>query len=73
LFAIVSPAIKAHLKLLSGLAFALRDPEFASVINRRGMRDEVFASAKRIDELVPPVNTIRLLDNVFFWPVLSFM
>lgn len=57
LFAIVSPAIKAHLKLLSGLAFALRDPEFASIISRRGMRDEVLAAANRIDELVRPRST----------------
>jgi nitrogen PTS system EIIA component len=57
LFAIVSPAIKAHLKLLSGLAYALRDPEFASIIGRMGMRDEVFAAARRVDELVQPRST----------------
>ncbi len=54
LFAIVSPAIKAHLKLLSSLAFALRDPEFAKIIEHQGMRDEVFVAAKRIDDLVCP-------------------
>jgi nitrogen PTS system EIIA component len=57
LFAIVSPAIKAHLKLLSSLAYALRDPEFAAVISRRGLREEILTAAKRIDELVRPDST----------------
>ncbi len=54
LFTIVSPTTRAHLKLLSGLAFALRDAEFASVIARQALRDEVMAAARKIDALIAP-------------------
>ncbi len=52
LLTIVSPTTRAHLKLLSGITYALRDPEFASVITRQALREDVFAAAKRIDELI---------------------
>ncbi len=56
LFTIVSPTIRAHLNLLSGLAYALRDPEFAAIIGKQGLREDVFAAAKRIDSLIGPRN-----------------
>jgi PTS system nitrogen regulatory IIA component len=54
LFTIVSPTTRAHLKLLSGLAYALRDNEFAATISSKALREDVFAAAKRIDSLIAP-------------------
>lgn len=54
LFTIVSPTIRAHLNLLSSLAYALRDSEFAAVISGQGLREEVFSAARRIDSLIGP-------------------
>ncbi len=41
LFTMVSPTVRAHLHLLSRLAFALRDPGFQEAIRRQGLRDEI--------------------------------
>ena len=48
LFTMISPTVKAHLHLLSRLAFALRDPEFKSLIREQAGRDEILAGARRI-------------------------
>jgi len=53
LFTMVSPTIKAHLSLLAKLAFALRYPDFAAVIARRGAGAEILAGAVLIDSSVP--------------------
>jgi len=50
LFTLISPTIRAHLYLLSKIAYALRDSEFRSVISRQGTREEIFTHARRIDE-----------------------
>ncbi len=52
LFAIVSPTVKAHLNLLARLAFALRQPVFAGHILHQGSRDEIFAAAHGIDQML---------------------
>ncbi len=49
LFTLVSPTVKAHLYLLSRLAFALRDDGFRQVLERQGTRDEIYAEIKRIE------------------------
>ncbi len=49
LFTMVSPTVRAHLFLLSRLAYALRDTEFKALIKREGSRDEIMAAAKRIE------------------------
>jgi PTS system nitrogen regulatory IIA component len=49
LFALVSPTVRAHLHLLSRLAFVLRDPGFKSVVARQGTRDEILAEARRVE------------------------
>jgi PTS system nitrogen regulatory IIA component len=49
LFTIVSPTVRAHLYLLSRLAFALRDPDFRGVIRRQGLRDEILAEVRRVE------------------------
>jgi nitrogen PTS system EIIA component len=49
LFTLISPTVKAHLYLLSKLAFALRDDNFRKVIERQGSREEIFAEITRIE------------------------
>lgn len=53
LFAIVTPTIKAHLQLLSRLAFALRQPGFSDVIAGRGGDESIFAAAEAVDRSLP--------------------
>ncbi|MGO8766788.1 MAG: PTS sugar transporter subunit IIA [Limisphaerales bacterium] len=50
LFTFISPTVKAHLHLLSRLAFALRNPEFKKLIVQQAGRDEIMAAAKKISE-----------------------
>jgi PTS system nitrogen regulatory IIA component len=58
LFSLISPTVRAHLHLLSRLAFALRDARFKDVILRQGSRDEIFAEVRRIEsELAGPVGS----------------
>jgi PTS system nitrogen regulatory IIA component len=60
LFTLISPTVKAHLHLLSRLAFALRNPEFKALIVRQAGRDEILASARRIsNSLRVPVNATQ--------------
>ena len=49
LFSLISPTVRAHLRLLSRLSFALQDPGFKSVVTRQGSRDEIFAEARRVE------------------------
>lgn len=48
-FSLISPTVRAHLRLLSRLSFALQDPGFKTVILRQGSRDEIFAEARRVE------------------------
>ncbi len=48
LFTIVSPTIRAHLHVLSSLAFALRDPGFKEAIAGQASREAIFAEARRV-------------------------
>ncbi len=49
LFTMISPTVRAHLTLLSRLAFALRDPRFQDVIRRQALRDEILADVARVE------------------------
>lgn len=49
LFTLISPTVRAHLHLLSRIAFALRDPDFKQVIQRQGSRDEILREARRVE------------------------
>lgn len=48
LFTIVSPSIRAHLHILSCLAFALRDPGFAKVISEQAGREVILTETRRV-------------------------
>ena len=50
LFTFISPTVKAHLHLLSRLAFALRNPEFKRLVVQQASRDEILAAAKKISD-----------------------
>ncbi len=50
LFTIICSTTRTHLHLISRLAFALRDPEFARAIAAHGSREEILAQARRVDE-----------------------
>lgn len=51
-FTILSPTTSVHLNLLSRLAFALRQSEFAGLIAGQGKQDDIIACASSIDSLV---------------------
>jgi PTS system nitrogen regulatory IIA component len=59
LFMLVSPTVRAHLHLLSRLAFALRDPAFREVIRRQGLRDEILAEVRRVESGLVQTGTSR--------------
>jgi nitrogen PTS system EIIA component len=54
LFTLVSPTVRAHLHLLSRLAFALRDTTFKEVIMRQGRREDILREASRIEASFQP-------------------
>jgi PTS system nitrogen regulatory IIA component len=54
LFSLISPTVRAHLRLLSRLSFALHDDGFRRVIVRQGSPDEVLAEASRIECALQP-------------------
>jgi PTS system nitrogen regulatory IIA component len=53
LFTIVSPTMRAHLHLLSRLAFGLRRPGFSQVIAQQGSREVILREAEAVDQDIP--------------------
>jgi PTS system nitrogen regulatory IIA component len=49
LFSLISPTVRAHLRLLSRLSFALHDPGFKKAVTREASRDEILDEARRIE------------------------
>ena len=52
LFGLISPTVRAHLRLLSRLAFALNDPAFKRVVLRVAAREAILREAKRVDSVL---------------------
>ena len=50
LFTLISPTVRAHLHLLSRLAFALREPSFKEAVLRQASRDELLAALESCEE-----------------------
>jgi nitrogen PTS system EIIA component len=50
LFSLISPTVRAHLRLLSRLAFALHDPLFKKTIVRVAARDEIMEAVRRVED-----------------------
>lgn len=51
LFTMLSPTVRSHLQMLARLSFALRHPEFATVISRQGTREEIWAACEAVDRV----------------------
>jgi PTS system nitrogen regulatory IIA component len=49
LFTLVSPTVKAHLQLLSRLAYILRDKVLRGILQKQGSRDEILSGIARIE------------------------
>ncbi|MBI4516613.1 MAG: PTS sugar transporter subunit IIA [Deltaproteobacteria bacterium] len=49
LFSLISPTVRAHLRLLSRLSFALNDAGFKEAILRQASRDEIVTQARRVE------------------------
>jgi PTS system nitrogen regulatory IIA component len=52
LFSLISPTVRAHLHLLSRLAFVLRDPELKANILRQASRDEILKDLRRLEDAI---------------------
>lgn len=48
LFTLITPMVRAHLHLLSRVAFILTDKGFRDVLKRQVSRDEIFAEVRRV-------------------------
>jgi nitrogen PTS system EIIA component len=57
LFAVISPTVRAHLKLLSRLGYALRDTDFKAALKNQASREEILNHLKRIDAEVDRTKT----------------
>lgn len=49
LFTMVTPTVRAHLHLISRLAYALRDRQFGRAVALRGTTEEILREARRIE------------------------
>ena len=50
LFSLISPTVRAHLRLLSRLAFALHDPGFKNAVIGQAAREEILREAQRVED-----------------------
>jgi PTS system nitrogen regulatory IIA component len=50
LFTLISPTVRAHLNLLSRLAFVLRDEEVRQVLRHQARREEVLTAIRRVEQ-----------------------
>ncbi len=55
LFTVVSPTSRSHLRLLSRLAYVLRDSRCMAAIQRQARREEVFTEVRRVESAILPV------------------
>ncbi len=53
LFTLISPTVRAHLRMLSMISFAVRDEQFRQVLRAHGSREEVFEHVRRIEQFFP--------------------
>ena len=49
MFSLVSPTVRAHLRLLSRLSFALHDPAFKKAVTGQASREEILREAQRVE------------------------
>ena len=49
LFALISPTVRSHLRVLSLLSFALREPSFKQVLKEQGSREAILTEVTRLE------------------------
>src|SRR5216117_1109867 len=54
LFSLISPTVRAHLRLLSRLSFALHDPAFKKAVTGQASREEILREAQRVEDSLGP-------------------
>jgi PTS system nitrogen regulatory IIA component len=54
LFVLVSPTIRAHLRMLARIACALRDESFRATLKRRGSPEEILSEVQRVEDSFNP-------------------
>lgn len=52
LFSLISPTVRAHLRLLSRLAFGLNHPGFRDAVLRQASRDEILNEARQVESAI---------------------
>jgi PTS system nitrogen regulatory IIA component len=50
MFMLISPTVRAHLHLISRLAYALRDPDFRAIVQRQGLWEEILSAAQKVED-----------------------
>jgi PTS system nitrogen regulatory IIA component len=55
LFTLVSPTVRTHLRILSRLTYALRQPVFRSAVDAQADREAILAGARAVDRTVRPL------------------
>jgi PTS system nitrogen regulatory IIA component len=53
-FALVTPTVRHHLRLIGRLTFALHDPQFKGLIDRKATAGEFIAAARTLDHVTTP-------------------
>jgi len=52
LFMLISPTVRAHLHLISRLAYSLRDEAFREVIQKRGLREDILNASRKVEDML---------------------
>ncbi len=58
LFTLISPTVRAHLHLLSRLAFSLRDKGLKTAIATQANREDILSAVRRISHRLKPANPV---------------
>jgi PTS system nitrogen regulatory IIA component len=58
----VTPTVRAHLQILSRLAFLLRDDRLRSLLKRQGTRDEIVAALREAEAALAKPAPARPVD-----------
>jgi PTS system nitrogen regulatory IIA component len=53
-FALITPTVRHHLRLIGRLTFTLHDPRFKGLIDRKASSDEFLAAARDLDHAATP-------------------
>jgi len=54
LFTLISPTVRAHLRMLAIISFALREPGFKEVLRRQDSREEIMSHAVSVGQMLAP-------------------